>query len=141
MPGALYAIITVLAWGTWLAPSQNVPFKNQQIKTFYVAAANLALATLVFALQGFGGLTWDVFWLPFIGGLVWSVSGFLAFTATSRLGMARVFGIWAPVNVLVSLLWGIVLFDEFLTAGPRTWLLLALALAAILTGIGLIIFA
>jgi glucose uptake protein len=141
MPGALYALITVLAWGTWLAPSQNVPFKNQQIKTFYVAAANLALATFVFALQGFSGLTWDVFWLPFIGGLVWSVSGFLAFTATHRLGMARAFGIWAPVNVLVSLLWGMLLFDEFLAAGLRTWLLLTLALTAILAGIGLIIFA
>jgi glucose uptake protein len=32
MLGIFYALITVLAWGTWLAPSQNVPFKNQQIK-------------------------------------------------------------------------------------------------------------
>ena len=32
MLGIFYAVITVLAWGTWLAPSQNVPFKNQQIK-------------------------------------------------------------------------------------------------------------
>lgn len=141
MLGILYAAVTVLAWGTWLAPSQNVVFRNQQIKTFYVAAANLALATLVFALQGFRGLTWGVFWLPFLGGLVWSVSGFLAFTATNRLGMARAYGIWAPLNVVVSIFWGVVIFGEFLNVGRFTLALLGLALLIILVGVLLIIFA
>jgi glucose uptake protein len=141
MLGLLYAIITVTAWGTWLAPSQNIVFRNQQIKTFYVAAANLALATLVFALQGFRGLTWSVFWLPFLGGLVWSVSGFLAFTATNRLGMARASGIWTPLNVVVSIFWGVVIFGEFLKVGSLTLALLALALLIILAGVLMIIFA
>ncbi len=141
MLGFFYAIVTVFAWGTWLAPSQNIPFRNQQIKTFYVAAANLVLATLVFALQGFQGLTWQVFWLPFLGGLVWSVSGFLAFTATNRLGMARAYGIWAPLNVVVSIFWGVVIFGEFLTEGRFTILLLGVALLILLTGVLLIIFA
>src|SRR5574338_126250 len=105
MLGVLYAAVTVLAWGSWLAPAQNIVFRNQQIKTFYVAAANLALASLVFVLQGARGLTWNVFWLPFAGGLVWAVSGFLAFTGTNRLGMARAYGIWAPLNVMVSIFW------------------------------------
>jgi len=30
---ALFALIPVIAWGTWLAPSQNVRFPNQQVKT------------------------------------------------------------------------------------------------------------
>lgn len=141
MPGVLYALVTVFAWGTWLAPSQNIVFRNQQIKTFYVAAANLLLATVVALLQGFQGLTWPVFWLPFVGGLVWSVSGFLAFTATNRLGMARAFGIWAPVNVLVSILWGALLFGELLQVGPQTRLWLGLALLINLTGVLMIIFA
>ncbi len=141
MLGILYAVVTVLAWGIWLAPSQNIPFRNQQIKTFYVAAANLVLATLVFAFQGFHGLTWQVFWLPFLGGLVWSVSGFLAFTATNRLGMARAYGIWAPLNVVVSIFWGIVIFGEFLTEGRFTMLLLGVALLILLIGVLLIIFA
>ncbi len=141
MLGILYAVVTVLAWGTWLAPSQNIPFRNQQIKTFYVAAANLALATLVFAFQGFRGLTWQVFWLPFLGGLVWSVSGFLAFTATNRLGMARAYGIWSPLNVVVSIFWGVLIFGEFLTEGRFTLLLLGLALLINLTGVLMIIFA
>jgi glucose uptake protein len=139
--GILYALVTVVAWGTWLAPSQNIPFKNQQIKTFYVAAANLALAVLVAAWQGFAGLTWEVFWPPFLGGLVWALSGFLAFTATHRLGMARAFGLWAPVNVGVSMLWGVLIFGEFLSAGSVTLFLLAVSLLLILAGVLLIIFA
>jgi glucose uptake protein len=141
MLGISYAILTVLAWGLWLVPSQNITFKNQQIKTFYVATANLALATFVYILQGSKGLTWEVFWLPFLGGLIWAVSGFLAFTATDRLGMARAYGIWAPINVIVSIIWGAVIFDEFLTADRLTLILLVISLAIILSGILLIIFA
>jgi glucose uptake protein len=141
MLGILYAVITVVAWGVWLAPSQNIQFRNQQIKTFYVAAANLGLAALVLTSQGFKGLSWEVFWLPFLGGLVWAVSGFLAFTAADHLGMARAYGIWAPINVVVSILWGALIFGEFLTAGPLTLALLVLSLAILITGILIIIFA
>lgn len=141
MWGLLYALITVLAWGTWLAPSQAIPFRNQQIKTFYVAAANLALALGVLFIHGTPGLSWSTFWLPFLGGLVWSVSGFLAFTATDRLGIARAFGLWAPVNVLVSIAWGIILFGEMLHEGPLAQAMLALALVILLAGVLLIIFA
>jgi glucose uptake protein len=141
MLGILYASVTILAWGTWLAPSQNIRFKNQQIRTFYVAAANLVLAAIVLLIQGAGTLTLDIFWLPFIGGLVWSVSGLLAFTATSQIGMARAFGIWAPVNVVVSITWGMLIFNEFLTSNTQTLLLLAVALGLILTGVLMIIFA
>jgi glucose uptake protein len=141
MLGIVYALVTVLAWGTWLAPSQNIVFRNQQIKTFYVASANLVLALLVYLLQGGSGLSWAVFWLPFAGGLVWAVSGFLAFTATNRLGISRAFGIWAPINVGVSILWGALIFGEFLSATPQTLALLGLALAVIIAGVLLIIFA
>jgi len=141
MPGILYALITVLAWGTWLTPSQNIPFRNQQIKTFYVAAANLVLALFVLLIRGGESLSWAVFWPPFLGGLVWAVSGFLAFTGTNRLGMARAFGIWAPVNVLVSILWGVILFGELIHDGPQRLALFALALVIALTGVLLIIFA
>jgi glucose uptake protein len=139
--GYLYAVITVLAWGTWLTPSQNLPFKNQQIKTFYVAVANLVLALVVALLQKPGQFTPGIFWLPFIGGLVWSVSGFLAFTATHRVGMAKAFGIWAPVNIVVSILWGALLFHEFLDTSSLSRLWLALSLVVIIAGVLLIILA
>jgi glucose uptake protein len=139
--GYLYAVITVLAWGTWLTPSQNLPFRNQQIKTFYVAGANLALALVVALLQRSGQLTPGIFWLPYLGGLVWSVSGFLAFTATHRVGMAKAFGIWAPVNIVVSILWGSLLFNEFLDTSPLSRLWLVLSVVVILAGVLLITMA
>lgn len=141
MPGILYAIIAVVAWGTWLAPSQTIVYKNQQIKTFYVAAANLLLTVIVIAAQGFRGLTWEVFWLPFLGGMVWAVSGYLAFSATQILGLARAFGIWSPLNAMTAMVWGILLFGEFLHSNAVTISLLILALVIIIVGILMIIFA
>jgi glucose uptake protein len=141
MVGILYALITVLAWGTWLAPSQNVPLKNQQIRMFYVASANLLLASLISLGHGLEGLKAHGFWLPFVGGLIWAASGLCAFTATSKLGMAKAFGIWAPLNIIVSLVCGRVLFGEFKNPGPLKLLLLLLAVAVIIAGVLLIIFA
>jgi len=141
MLGIFYALITVLAWGTWLAPSQNIQFKNQQIKTFYVASANLVLAFVVTLIVQYGRIIINDFWPPFIGGLVWSVSGFCAFTATNKIGMAKAFGVWAPINIIVSIIWGAVLFNEFPNTTPLSLLLLFSALAVIITGVLMIIFA
>jgi glucose uptake protein len=140
----LYAIIPVLAWGTWLAPSQNIRFPSQQVKTLYVAMANILLSSLVFAIQG--PLAWkqlniNNFSLVFAGGLIWSLSGLCAFTATAKIGQARAFGIWAPLNIITSMLWGAFLFNEFLQIGPSTMLLLAGSLVVIIAGVLMIIFA
>jgi glucose uptake protein len=139
--GLLFAIVTVLAWGTWLAPSQNVALRSQQVRTFHVALANLVLATVVAALHGFGGLTTAGFWLPFAGGLVWAVAGLCAFIASANLGMARAFGLWAPLNILVSLFCGWWWFGEFHEPSRHQQVALVAALSAILGGVALIVFA
>lgn len=142
MPALLYALLTVLMWGTWLAPAQHLPFKNQQIRTFYVGLANLALATIVTCVVGgFAQLTPEVFWPPFVGGLIWAVSSWCAFTATHKLGMARAQGLWSPLNIIVSLIWGAVLFQEFPTTSAPAQLLFLLAIVVIISGVLLIIFA
>ncbi|HQF63268.1 MAG TPA: GRP family sugar transporter [Anaerolineaceae bacterium] len=141
MPAILYAIVTVLAWGTWISPAQTIPFKNQQIRIFYVAAANLVLATVVFFIQGAAGLTPKVFWLSFLGGVIWAVSGYLAFTGTKNLGTARAFGIWSPLNVAVSMILGAVIFGELIAFEPRTLALLGVSVIILVAGILMIIFA
>lgn len=140
----LYALIPVVSWGVWLIPSQNVLVPNQQVKTFYVAVANVALATLVFAGQGPSAgqeLTFGACALVFGGGLIWALGGLCAFTATDRIGTARAFGIWAPLNIVVSMLWGALLFHEFIRSRPYTILLLLGSLLVIIAGVLLIIFA
>jgi len=137
-----YALLTLLGWGTWLAPSQKVQFPNQQIKTLYVVLTNLVIAGLVaFWRGGIGEVTAGTFWLTVIGGLIWSLGGWCAFTGTNKLGIAKAFGIWAPLNIIVSLLWGAVLFQEFLNISAGSILWLVIAIITILAGILLIIFA
>ena len=137
-----FALIVVFGWGTWLAPSQKVPFPNQRIRNLYVVVTNIAIATLVALWQGsVWQLNAPAFGLTFVGGLIWALGGLCAFTGTNKLGMAKAFGIWAPLNIVVSLIWGALLFQEFvdLNAGGILWLVLSIF--TILVGILLIIFA
>ena len=99
MTGIFWALVTVLAWGSWLAPSQNVPMKGQT-RTFYVTLAVMALAIIVGLFVGLDTLTWSTFCFPVIGGLIWAVSGWAAFVGTTYLGMAKAFGIWTQFNIL-----------------------------------------
>jgi glucose uptake protein len=140
----IYALIPVLAWGTWLTPSQNVRFSSPQVKTLYVALANIVLSSLVFLIQGSAAwkqLTFANFSLVFVGGMIWALSGLCAFTATAKIGQARAFGVWAPLNIIVSVLWGALLFKEFLQTGPWATLLLAGSLVLIIAGVLMIVFA
>ena len=142
MDSLFYALITVLGWGTWLAPSQKVVFPNQQIRNFYVVATNLGIATAIALWQGsVWGLTSGTILLTFLGGVIWSVGGVCAFTATNKLGMAKAFGIWAPLNIVVSLIWGAILFHEFVNLSAENILWLIVAILIILVGVLLIIFA
>jgi glucose uptake protein len=139
--GILYAVVTVLAWGAWLAPSQRISFGSSHVRTFYIAAANLALTFAVLVGRGLPRETWSAFWLPFAGGLIWAVSGYCAFAATVRVGMAGASGVWTPLNIVVGMIWGAALFSEFGDLGPRDLALLVAALVVIIGGILLIILA
>jgi len=142
MRSLFYALITVCGWGTWLAPSHKVTFPNQQIKTLYVVATNLGIATVAALWQGgIWELTPATFWLTLLGGVIWAFGGLCAFTGTSRLGIAKAFGIWAPLNIIVSLIWGAVLFREFVDISGTSILVLLAAILTILAGVLLIIFA
>lgn len=138
--GIFYALITVLAWGTWLAPSQNVPMKGQQTRTFYVTVAVLLMAVIAGFFVGFDGLNATTFWFPFIGGLIWSLSGWSAFVGANKIGMAKAFGIWAPMNIVVSIIWGVVLFGEFRNVETNNLMLAIVAFLLIITGILFIVF-
>lgn len=140
MEGLIFAFITVLAWGSWVAPSQNVPLKGQQTRTFYTALAVLIVGTIVASFYGFKGLSSATFFGPVIGGLVWAVSCWFAFIGVSKIGMAKAFGIWAPMNVIVGIVWGIVLRGEFIHTSTQNKLLAVLAIAVMISGILLIVF-
>lgn len=137
--GILYACITVAGWGLWLVPSQNIPFKNQNIKTLYITGTAMVAAFLVALSQNQLVTNPGGFWLPFTGGLIWAVSGLCAFTGTHKIGMAKAYGIWAPINIIISILWGALLFKEFPNMDVSNFLLLVFYLALIISGVLMII--
>lgn len=144
MQSAIYILIVLLGWGTWLAVSQNVKYPNPQVKNFYVTIANLALSFIILLVVGIHQLVElppTAMLLLFAGGLIWALGGLSAFTGTALIGTASAFGIWAPVNIIVSMLWGALLFAEFPKSNASTLLKLLVALVAIIIGILLIIFA
>ncbi len=144
MQSAIYILIVLLGWGTWLAVSQNVKYPNPQVKNFYVTIANLALSFIILLVVGIHQLAElppTAMLLLFAGGLIWALGGLSAFTGTALIGTASAFGIWAPVNIIVSMLWGALLFAEFPKSNASTLLKLLVALVAIIIGILLIIFA
>ncbi|MGC9962362.1 MAG: GRP family sugar transporter [Acidimicrobiales bacterium] len=110
---ALLALITVVAWGTWIPVAQAMPDVPQRSRTFYVTVGNVVFAAL--ALVAGGGhlsVDWRHFWLPFAGGMVWTAGSYSAFRATQTIGLARADGTWAPLNIVVAFVWGALLFGE-----------------------------
>jgi len=136
---ALLALVTVLAWGTWIPLAQLVPGVPQRSRTFYATVGNLALATV--ALLAGGGRVefgWRGFWLPLAGGVVWTAGNYSAFRATEDLGLARAAGAWAPLNIIVAFVWGAALFGELDHFSRARFAILGAALLAVLAGMLLI---
>lgn len=137
----LFALLTIIPWGTWIGLSQSVKFKNNHIKTFYITASNLILAFVIVLFQyNSYQINFNIFWFPFIGGFIWALSSYCAFIGTEKIGLAKAVGIWTPLNILVGIIWGIIIFKEFLNTRWITLLFLILSLIMIIIGILLIIF-
>jgi len=125
----LYSLIVIISWGSWIAVVQTIPFRNQQIKILYISLANLILSFFVAWYHGGPLLQIGVSWLPFLGGVLWAVSGYCALLGTENIGLAKAQGVWAPINIIISIIWGIILFDEFL---DLVWMSGVIALGAVL---------
>jgi glucose uptake protein len=132
----MYAAVTVLAWGTWIGLADAV-VASDQVKTFYVTLGNLAFAALVLVWHG-DPASW--LWLPFAGGLLWAFGNVCAFQGSRGIGLARASGIWTCLNIAMGLVWGAVLFDEFVGIGARV-VVLWLSLASVMAGLLLIVLA
>ena len=140
--GIIFAAVTALAWGAWLAPTQRIVFKSNSIRIFHITLSILVFTFLVMIFTGgFHGMTSRAFFLSFLGGLIWSTSASIAFNAISKIGMARAAGIWSPLNIIFAMIWGEILFDELQDLGTKNLLLLLISIVIIIAGILMIIFA
>ncbi|WP_028975368.1 GRP family sugar transporter [Spirochaeta cellobiosiphila] len=135
-------IVTAIAWGIWVPLTHKVKFPSSYTRVFYVAIANLILAFFVARFSPYWAeLTPRVMIFSFIGGIIWAISGACAFYASERIGIAKANGTWAPLNIVFSITWGILLFGEFLDLPTPIKLLALLAVIIIIAGILMIITA
>ena len=131
----LFALLCILAWGIWIAPAQGIPVKSPRTRTFYVGLANLGVASIAFFIQGSPLPTGAPFWLPFAGGVLWAVASYFAFLGTENIGMAKATGVWAPLNIIFSVLWGVFLFHELVGGGMPVLVKAGIALVLIIAGV------
>jgi glucose uptake protein len=137
---ALLSLITVLAWGTWIPVAQAVPGVPQRTRTLYVTVGNVMFAGAVLAIVG-GHLAfgWRTFWLPLVGGIVWTLGNYCAFQASAAIGLARAAGSWTPLNIIVAFAWGAALFGELNGFTGTRFAVLAGALLLVVTGVLIIV--
>lgn len=138
----LLSFVTVLAWGTWIPVAQIVPGVPQRSRIFYVAAGNVILATAALVVGG-GRLSlgWREFWLPLVGGLVWTVGSFAAFRASETIGLARAAGTWTPLNIITAFVWGALLFGELNNFGAIRVSVLVAAFVVMSAGVVMVVSA
>jgi glucose uptake protein GlcU len=137
---ALLALVTVVSWGTWIPLAQALPGVPQRSRTFYVTIGNAVFAAVALVASG-GHLSfgWREFWLPFVGGLVWTAGNYSAFRASEAIGLARAAGSWTPLNIITAFVWGAFLFGELDSFSAARFALVATALVLVLVGVLLIV--
>ncbi|HEV2242658.1 MAG TPA: GRP family sugar transporter [Streptosporangiaceae bacterium] len=137
---ALLSLITVVSWGTWIPLAQAVRGVPQRTRTLYVTVGNVMFAAAALAAAG-GHLSWGWrgFWLPVVGGVVWTSGNYSAFRASEAIGLARAAGSWAPLNIIVAFAWGAALFGELDGLSGTRFAVLGGALVLVVAGVLVIV--
>ena len=135
----ILALLTVLSWGLWIVVAEGVAFSSIHIRNLYVSLVCFIVALIVYGQVGLvhaDTLSASMFWPSFAGGILWIASSWCAYQAIEGIGLTKAIGIWAPGNIVTSMLWGHLLFGEnflYSLSGLS-------ALVVVLIGVGLIVF-
>jgi glucose uptake protein len=146
MATVLYAILTVLAWGTWIGLAQYADEADAHLKTSYVTAGSLTFAVVAPAVLGRPGVadvrfTLAAWWVPLLGGVIWALGNVCALSAADRLGIARAAAIWTSLNIALAVIWGATLFGEFSQLGPARLAVDGVVLLGVVGGLTLVTLA
>jgi len=137
---ALLSLITVVSWGTWIPLAQVVRSVPQRTRSLYVTVGNVVFAAAALAVAGGHlGWGWRGFWLPVVGGVVWTSGNYSAFRASEAIGLARAAGSWAPLNIIVAFAWGAALFGELDGLSGTRFAALGGALVLVVVGVLVIV--
>jgi glucose uptake protein GlcU len=136
----LLSLVMVAALGTWIPLVQTVSGVPQRTRTLYITAGNVLFAGVALAVTG-GQLAWGWrgFWLPAVGGVVWTAGNYCAFRASESIGLARAAGSWTPLNIIVAFAWGAAAFGELDGFSGTQLALLGGALVLVVGGVLVIV--
>ena len=136
----LLGAVMVLALGTWIPLAQLLPGTPERTRLVYVALGNVVFAGAALLLAGTTSLTfgWRGFWLPLLGGVVWTAGNYCVFRASATIGLARAAGTWTPLNIVCAFVWGALLFGELDGFSALRFALLGVAFVAVVLGVLLI---
>lgn len=135
----LLALLMVAALGTWIPLAQLLPGTPERTRIFYVAVGNTVFAGAALLISGAGlHFGWRGFWLPLIGGMVWSAGNYCVFRASAAIGLARAAGTWTPLNIVLAFAWGALLFGELDGFSAARFTVLGAAFLAVVAGVLLI---
>ncbi len=120
--GILTGLITALAWGSYMVPFKKFPPANL-VQFQLVIAVSIFLSTLLVCLILGYPLSFSMYGVA--AGLIWAIGNPISLQAVADLGLSRALPIFLSIVILVSFLWGVLVFNE-ITSG------LMLAVGAIL---------
>src|SRR3989338_6502553 len=113
--GILAALAAAVLWGSWVVPLRKSS-APQDIRLLFTACGNLVLAILLYQLFP-SALSFPAFAGGIIGGLLWSLAAIIALRAIDNAGLSRSTAIFGSVQILLSFLFGLILFNEFPSGG------------------------
>lgn len=109
------SILTIFAWGSWIAVAERVRVPGAQIRNLLVTLSILLVTTLLSLaeeLEPKPEITLSGHLAAFGGGLIWTLGSLSGLSAIRHIGLTRAVGIWAPGIIVISIVWGYALFGE-----------------------------
>lgn len=116
-PGLIFAALTILLFGSWAVPTKTLKI-DPFVQAFWLTVGHLLLTVVVFIFfiqeitpaESIG---------PFIAGVLWAIGIASGYVGIRHLGITRALGIWIPIVLITSALWGLIFFGEAKILGTQ----------------------
>lgn len=136
--GYIFAVLTILCFGSWAVPTKTLKIESTAL-AFWLTVGHLLLSILVFLFVS-QSISLNDFIGPFMAGVLWAIGIVLAYIGIKNLGITRALGIWVPVIIITSTLWGLIYFKEALLLSSNKLILTIVSiLLLIVSGLAVII--
>jgi glucose uptake protein len=136
--GYIFALVTIILFGSWAVATKTLKI-SPLAQAFWLTVGHLLLSLVIF-LFTFQIIPPSEFIMPFIAGVLWGIGIFSVYVAIRHLGITRAMGIWVPVVIIVSTLWGLIFFGEAMKLGVDKTLLTILGVIVLTIATVAIIF-